>query len=339
MADTQTTTGTTDTTGGTTTKLDDKTSTTQTGDTTTKTGGTTGDTTSTTGTGDTKKTIAQGAEGDTTKTTQPTFGDNWRKDLAGEDDKALKRLERFGSPKDIVTSYLELEKKLSEGQKKPALPANATAEQLASYRQEIGVPDSPDKYDTKLSDGLVIGEAAKPMMDAYLKYAHDHNIPADMVKTNLEWYAQLEQQREQQQQEDDRDFQISQEDVMRKEWGGDFKANINLITGLLETVPSEIADSLMLGRTSDGRIIGDDPRMLKLLSNWAREINPIQTVVPNTGTNAPEAIKDEISKLVKMSGDKKSEYWSKDKGPAMQQRLRDLNEAQTRITDRGKKTA
>lgn len=280
--------------------------------------------------GGVKKTIAGGAEGDKAST-PATFPEQWRKELAGEDDKVFKRLERFSSPKDVVTSYLELEKKLSSAQLKPVLAKDATPEQLTEYRAAIGVPETADKYDTKLDGGLIIGDAAKPMVDEFLKYAHTKNLPNDAVKTSLEWFAQHEMQAVVNLAEDDRNFQVSSEEVMRKEWGADFQTNINAITGLLESVPGDLADVLMLGRTADGKVIGDDPRTLKLLSNWAREINPIHTVVPNTGTGAVQAIESELAGLTKQMGNSNSDYWSKDKGPALQARFRELSEAQERV--------
>lgn len=284
---------------------------------------------------DPAKTIATGA--DPAKATTPgTFPDTWRKELAGDDAKVLSRLERFGSPKDLLQSYLEAEKKLTSGQLKAVLPKDATPEQLAEYRKQVGVPESADKYDLTLSDGLVLGEADKPIVDDYLKYAHENNLPNDVVKANLSWYLPMAKAREAQQMEADKDFQVNSEEVMRKEWGGDFKTNVNIISGLLETAPPEVADALMTGRTSDGKVIGDDPRMLKLLSGWAREINPVQTVVPNAGSNAPQAIANELAQLTKMSGDERSDYWSKDKGPALQQRMRDLLEAQDRMKSKAK---
>lgn len=287
------------------------------------------DGTKTTETTTEKKTIANGAENNTSA--PPTFPEQWRKELAGDDEKTVKRLERFGSPKDLAKSYMELEAKLSSGQTKPSLAANATPEQISEYRRQIGVPESADKYDLTLSNGLVIGDTDKPLVDSYLTYALEKNLPNDVVKANLEWYLPMAKEAEQQRAEEDRSYQINSEEVLRKEWGGDYKANINIISGLLETVPSEIQDILMFGRTADGKIIGDDPRMLKLISNWGREINPVQTVVPNAGAAAPQMIASEIAALTKQMGDKNSDYWSKDKGPALQARFRELSEADERI--------
>ena len=42
------------------------------------------------------------------------------------------------------------------------------------------------------------------------------------------------------------------------------------------------------------------------------QINPIATVVPGSGTNAVQAVENELADLRKMMGDHSSEYW---KGP------------------------
>lgn len=281
------------------------------------------------------KTLAAGATA-TTKEIPATFPADWREQIAGGDDKELNRLKRFASPNDVYKAYLEADKKINSTSVKPVLPKDATPEQLADYRKAAGVPETPDKYDTTLPDGMVIGEADKPVVDGYLAYAHENNIPADIVKQNLAWYFGEYQKGEIARQESDKNFQIESEESIRKEWGADFKANINSIIGLTETMGEETSNLLMFGRTADGKIIGDDPRMLKLLANWAREINPVQTVVPGAGNNAPAMIDTELAELTKLSGDKNSKYWSKDEGPKLQQRMRDLLEAKERM---GKKVA
>src|SRR5512135_169053 len=46
----------------------------------------------------------------------PDWPDDWREKLAGNDEKALKRLGRFASPAGIFKSFRELEAKFSRGE-------------------------------------------------------------------------------------------------------------------------------------------------------------------------------------------------------------------------------
>lgn len=259
------------------------------------------------------------------------FPADWRVKMAGGDAKELARLERLATPTDLYKSYRELENKYNTAKFKPELPKDATPEQLTEFRKQIGVPESADKYDTNLGEGIVIGELDKPVVDGYLAYAHEKNIPNDIVKENLQWYFGEYQKGEALKQEVDKDYQVESEDSLRKDWGADFKQNINLVKGLVEQLGEESADQLMSGRTADGRVIGDDPRMLKLLANWARELNPVHTIVPNSGLNAPQQIETEMAALTKMMGDTRSEYWVGPSAAKNQERYRQLAEAQERL--------
>src|SRR5688572_23894721 len=93
---------------------------------------------------------------------------DWRQKLAGEDKKTLERLGRMASPADLLKSYRALEQKISAGELKKGLPENATPEQVAEWRREQGLPEKPEGYLENLSlpDGVVLGEADKPMAAA-----------------------------------------------------------------------------------------------------------------------------------------------------------------------------
>ena len=93
---------------------------------------------------DVKPIIADKVDADA-DTTKPA--DDWRTRLAGGDEKELKRLSRFASEADVYKAYRELEKKKSSGELKQALSKDATPEQIAEWRKENGIPETPDKYD------------------------------------------------------------------------------------------------------------------------------------------------------------------------------------------------
>src|SRR3546814_3644725 len=57
-----------------------------------------------------------------------------------------------------------------------ALPIYATPEQIAEWRKEQGIPEKPEDYDLKFDNGLVIGEADKPLVAEFLKASHATNV-------------------------------------------------------------------------------------------------------------------------------------------------------------------
>lgn len=281
-------------------------------------------------------TTATGADPKTKELAPVASGDDaWRAKMSGDDKKESARLERFGSPADVWKAYRNLESKVSSGELKSvtALPANATPEQVSEYRKANGIPDAPDKYDTTMPNGLVIGENDKPYVDNYLKYAHDKNMTTEQVKSNLEFYFKLQQDEMAQRKEQDGTYQIESVEKMKDEWGQEYKPNLNRIRGLLNMFSETEVDRLLTARTSDGRITGDDPAVLSMLNRLAREVDPAASVVPNS-SNAPQAIADELQTLARQMGDSNSDYWSKDKGPALQARYRELLEAENKMKKR-----
>jgi len=278
-------------------------------------------------------TLAQG--GDVNTGAPTTFPEDWRKQLGGEDAKELARLERFDSPKSVYKSFRELEGKLNSGQLKSVtpLPANATAEQLTEYRKANGIPETYDKYDTTLSNGLTISELDKPIANMYLKAAHDNNMPPAMVKANLEWFFKMNQDIAAQREADNAKFKTDSAVALKGEWGGEYQQNKNIIDNFVATMPKDTMDRLLNGYTQDGKRAGDDPEINKLLWHLATQINPMATVVPNS-TNPGQTIVNELQNLQKMMGNKSSEYWKGPKAVENQARYRELLEAQEKTKSR-----
>lgn len=277
------------------------------------------------------KTIAEGGDAaDKVSKAPQTFPDDWREKLAGTDAKELERLKRFGSPADMHKAYVSLATKVSAGELRSVtkLPENATAEQIAEYRKAHDVPEAPDKYDTKLDGGIVIGDMDKPIVDSFLKFAHENNIPQGEVKKNLQWFFQNQQEQITQQIEQNQEARASAIESLKEEWGGEYKANMNGIRGLWDLLPKDSVSALLGGVTATGTMTGDDPTMLKMFNQIARLVNPAGTVVPGS-TDPAKDITTEIESLNKQMADKNSDYWRK---PELQQRYRDLVTARDRLT-------
>ncbi len=84
-----------------------------------------------------------GSAADPEKPVAATWPEDWRKQMAGGDEAYLKQLERFDSPAAVGKSLREAQLKISQGGAKPALPKDATPEQLAAFRKEAGSPRPP----------------------------------------------------------------------------------------------------------------------------------------------------------------------------------------------------
>jgi len=262
---------------------------------------------------------------------EPPAGDwapDWRSKIS-PDAKHQKTLERFDSPKSMFESYMALRQKLDSGELKPVTdyPADGKPEQQAEWRKAHGIPDTPEGYEPEFDDGLVIGEHDKPIVEGFLKAAHASNASPEQVNKIMHWYYEEQERMLAAQEEKDTEFLRESEDTLRAEWGGDYRANINMIRGLVDTMPADVKDLFVNARLGDGHALLNHPDMARWLAMNARTINPVATVVPGAGANISGAIDDEITSIEKTMRTDRKAY---NANPKMQERLRELYSARER---------
>lgn len=258
------------------------------------------------------------------------WNDKWRERLAGDDAKALGQLQRYQSPEDVWKKARSLEQKMSSGEFKPVLGKTATPEELKEYREAHGIPVTHDKYD--LGKDVKIEDEDKPMFDAIFKAAHDSNQTPEQLKATVKSFYGLQKQVEEAHATRDAAAKQQSEDVLRGEWGGEFRRNINLVHGLLDGAGSQnLKASMLSARLPDGREIGSSPEAMKLLLGLALINNPAGVVVPGGDANRAETIDTEIATIEKRMREDRKGY---DKDAPMQSRLRDLYDAREKFKPR-----
>ena len=277
-------------------------------------------------------TIAGGAVQDKPVTTPATWPDNWRDLMAAGDEKFRKQLDRVTDPSVFAKNYRELESKKGAGLLVQKLSDNPTPEELSAYRQANGIPETPDKYDTTLPNGLVVGDADKELVGGFLKAMHEKNASPEQVKHALAWYYQQQDEQIANQAKHDYTQRVQAEESLRQEWGNEFKMRVDSVSDfLVKTFGPEQAQNLQMARLSDGSVLGNNPAILKALAQVAHEINPAHTVVPGAA-NQGQAIESELQTIQRTMRDEPQKYWS---DPSMQKRLGELLEAQQRMKARG----
>lgn len=265
---------------------------------------------------------------------KPDWPDDWRDKLAKGDEKARKRLDRFQSPADVLKSWQELERKMSSGEVKAKLPADATEEQVAAWRKDNGIPEKADGYLSVLPSGLVIGDDDKPMINSFLERVHGKNAPPEVVAEAVEWYYAQQEEQITAQVTADKAFKQSAEDSLRAEWGGEYRANVNSISAFLDTAPQTddgqpLKDLLMGARLADGTRFGDNPAALKWLARLAADANPAGFVAPAGGGSQVDSVRDEIAKIEGVMRTDRAAY---NKDEKMQARLRQLYDAEEKLS-------
>lgn len=274
----------------------------------------------------------QGSQGQQTQQGQQQngqtqgWGDNWRQTYAGEDAKRLGQLERFASPKAVLDAYFSAQEKIRSGELRSPLAENATPEQVTAYRQQNGIPEKPEGYFEKLPDGLVIGEADKPLFNSFVEGLHKLNADPKIAQYAVGWYNQLQEDQLAKQAEGDTTARTATEDALRSEWGADYRANINHIQGFLAQAPEGVADLLANARGADGKAVMNDPNVVRWLAQVAREANPLGTIVPGEGGSG-KSLEAEIAEIEGFMKTNRTEYR---KDERKQARLRDLYDARSR---------
>lgn len=297
----------------------------------------------------TDKTLATG--GTTTETVKPVWPDDWRERMAaqvgGTDQKAvakeLKRLGRMTDPTAVYGSFRELDSKFSEGGliKKPG--KDAKPEEIAAFNKALGVPDTPEDLikAVKLADGKVLGDNDRPLAEAFAKVAQAKGYTPDQYSTAVDFLLTQQEVAAIQQYNDDKAFRAESETGLKQEFGPSYEASIKSISGVFVSAPGganpddegSLMGRLLGGRTTDGRIIGDDPVITKWLASLALEINPAATIIPSGSGETAQSRLEEIRKLRRTDPDK----YNADK--KMQEEEVKLIDIELRTKNRGAKAA
>jgi hypothetical protein len=254
------------------------------------------------------------------------LGENWRQGFAGEDRAALRTLERFPDPNAFWKSYQSMRTKLSSGETR-SLPANATPEQQAEWRLMNGIPETPDRYELALEDGLQIGETDRPLVDQYLQAAHALNHTPAQVNANLNWYFSMARQHEETIADANLAARGECEAELRAELGPEYRATLNGIATMLDGAPDGVKQSLLAAKSVDGTNLLNQIGMMRWLAYLSRELNPVATVV-GVGATAHQGIEDEIAQIESVMRDDRAKY---NRDERMQERLRKLYAARERM--------
>ena len=281
---------------------------------------------------------------------KPYWPEDWAQKMADavsaddkESAKVLKQLQRYVDPAAIYAKTRELEAKFSGGGLLRVPGKDASEEDVAAFRAALGVPEKPEDYNEglELENGAVIGDADKPMVDAVFDVLHKAGATKDVSHALVNWYFQNQEQQAASLDESDDTFQRESIASLKEEWGASFNRRRNAIASLFATAPGgpklqtedgspTLYARIMGGRTSDGKMIGDDPDLVRWFSGLAHEVNPAATVAED-GDLSGKGIDEELAEIDKKRRENKSAYFKDEK---MQARERELLEARDRMQAR-----
>lgn len=257
----------------------------------------------------------------------PWYAEDWRQQIAGDDDKQLTQLGRYKTPADVWNKARALEQRITSGELKDTspFPADGSDEDKAAWRTANGVPEAPDKYELKAE----LDDDAKATLDGFLKHAHANNYNTDMVNGMVDYFISKYEGDVNSSAEADSVRKAATEDALRAEWGGDFRGHMNRIDGLLDMVPEGKGSEVLEARMADGTMLRDSPEAMNFLLEAALSINPATTLTPSGDMGTIDSIEDEIASIKEKMPTK--EYIN---SPKMQERYRTLLGAQAKLNQR-----
>lgn len=229
---------------------------------------------------------------------------DWREKASKGDEKLAKRFSRYASPEAALEALVNAQNRISAGELKPTLKKNATAEEIAAWRAEVGIPESPDKYDVG-----ALNESQKEAFGILFKHAHATNQTPDQVKAVAEAWKEIQQRTAEARLENDKAGEKIVEDALREEWGAEYRRNWNVIDNMLNTIADRGAKDMILeARAPDGTKLGSKPEVIRALLSLALIQNPAGVVVPGSGDNPMKGVEARIAEIEGMMKTNRKAY-------------------------------
>lgn len=204
---------------------------------------------------------------------QPTPGTSdvpdWRKEMAGDDEKALKRLERFTDQKALLKSWLEADAALSK--RAPAIPgADAPDDVKAEFAKAIGVPADPKEYKYSLPEGMeALDEQTKAVVDDIVSTLHKRGgfaATPETVQAAVDIVLGQQDARIAELRANAVRVNRETQAAFKTEWGSDYGANVTFSSQAAVGIWGEKADSIVNLVLEDGSLLGDHPEFLRGLA-------------------------------------------------------------------------
>lgn len=260
--------------------------------------------------------------------------ENWRDQLAAGDEKLKNLLARYTSPDAMAKAFKEQRDALAKKPAKedaPELPENPTEEQLAAFRKAKGIPEKPEDYEFEVPEGKELSDSEYDILMDFAKTMHGKNMPASTVKEISSWFLEYEDVVAQRNAEAAFKARSDTEEKLRSEWGGDYKANINLMSNVLqEHLGTNTGDFLSM-QMIDGSRLGDNETFIRLMAEVSRKIGgstaELYTTDVHTTGQSLETRKAELLKMMNSSDPiERKKYWSE----PIQAEMRRVNDALVR---------
>ncbi len=226
---------------------------------------------------------------ETTTTSDPT---DWRATLQSDD--AKKFAETSPDAEHLVGRALTMQQKLSTAIVRPG--KDAQPEEVAAYRRQIGMPESPEGYVFAMPEGQEPTEADLAFQTTMAEALHKAEVSTENVTLLTAAWSDFAQQTLEAQVASDKQFADKAETELRKAWGEEYDENKTHAERAATFMFGDQYEEVRHMETKDGRFVLDHPVMLKAMAATGREMAE-GGLVPPMSTDARDQAQDKVSDL------------------------------------------
>jgi hypothetical protein len=259
-----------------------------------------------------------------TTTSQSTQPVSWKSSIS-EEYRKNPNIEKFTEIDALAKSYINAVSMI--GTDKIPLPAkNATDEQWNEVYNKLGRPESADKY--KLELKTEVAPVDENVIKGFADSAYKLGLNNKQAQGILEYYKQTLESSAKDMSVTMESAQANAANELRKEWGKSYDENLQKASSIAKTY---LGDNILNSQLRDGTRLGDNPQMIKALSNIANLLSEDKIV--GTGNDNITKSRDLDSEIKEITNNKQGAFWNRshpdhEKSVAHVLALRELKHAQ-----------
>lgn len=259
-----------------------------------------------------------------------TWPDTWRESIAESlaDPKAGEALKRYQSPAELAKALLAAQQKIRSGEYKRAVPLPEDADEatVKAWREEQGLPPSPDDYKIPTLAGVEydkLDDNTKAHLGEFKTAFHQANLTQAQSDTVANTIVRVAESQMMQVAEADALNQERLEDTLRAEWGRDYRPNLKTTHAWLSQQFGDDTDGVLMARMPNGQRLADMPKFLKLMSQAA--LGSGSDVFVDEGGAQPLSLEGRRAEIEKIMNTDFSRYQREDMGTEYTKILEELD--------------
>jgi hypothetical protein len=157
-----------------------------------------------------------------------SFTDDWTSNLTGDYEAAAKTAERYKSVPELAKAVYHARQQLSSKDERAYVPnGSATDEEVAKYREALGIPSDAAEYKIERPEGIPDEAWDDNLAASYGQLFHEQNIPPAAANALVAKHAEIEAQRAMAMEQQINDRREAGLEELRKEYGPDFQKQLD----------------------------------------------------------------------------------------------------------------